>query len=286
MLFFVDESGQYHHKAASAWAVLGAISLPSSRAREFHSEIFANKKEICRVLYEGFKELTKEYIPVEFALFKTPKGIKLGRELGRDETTLAGAQRIPGHRVPGRIIGYTDFELKGRELLNEDTITKCPEIVGAVTRLFETCRSFGCRTFAHAAQRPKIAIDERLLSVWYQRLIERINQMCAECEPPEFGVLVFDESERAKDAKLISSFWRYTFGHELGRQWQNVQLVVFADSSVTPGIEIADITAYVLNAIKQGRRDIGPVYRIILELEWISERGGKSHIGRGIRISK
>ena len=110
--------------------------------------------------------------------------------------------------------------------------------------------------------------------------------MCAECNPPEFGVLVFDESERAKDAKLISGFWRYTFGHELGKQWQNVQLVVFADSSVTPGIEVADIAAYVINAIKQGRRDIGSIYDNILGLEWISERGTESHIGRGIRISK
>ena len=260
--------------------------MPEEKARDFHLATLGVKKEICGVLYDGFKGLNTEEIPVDFALFKTQRGIKFGRDLGGENLRLSNARRLPGHRVPGHITGHTDFELKGRELLNEDTVNKCPKIVDALIKLFETCGIYNCRTFGHTAPRPTTKVDEERLSVWYQRLIERINQMCAECDPPEVALLVFDQTERGKDAKLISNFWRYTFGHELGRHWQNVQLVVFADSSVTPGIEIADITAYVLSGFKQKRKDIKRLYDAILELEWKSNRGSRAHISRGIRVSR
>jgi len=285
MLFFVDESGKFHPASPSRYAVLAAVSLENHRARDFHCEIFRFKRGLCKVLYEEFGGFKPYGIPRDFALYKKGRDIRFGSDLPGDAEAEGKYAKIPGHKIPPTISDTSDFELKGRELLSSDMIAKCPVVVEEIIKLFRIVEYYHCKIFASISTRPGGAVDDHRLSIWYQRLIERVNLMCEEISRNEAGILVFDETDRASDIKTLNNFWRYTLGHEIGKQWHNIQTVLFADSSCTPGIELADIVAYILNAERQGRNDIRALYDEARRLCW--ESGNPEtppHLKYGIRI--
>ena len=287
MLFFVDESGKYHPKSPSPYAVLAAISLANHKARTFHQDVFQYKRDLCKTLYEKLGQLNPYEIPRDFALYKKGKDVKFGRDLHTKGESEERYVKVPGHNVPGTISNMSDFEIKGRELLNPDIVRKCPILIEKIRELLNIAASHQCKVFASISNRPPDTVNEAQLSIWYQRLIERTNLMCTECglTPPEAGILVFDETDRVADIKTLNNFWRYTFGHGHGREWQNIQLVLFADSSCTPGIELADVVAYILNAERQPRDDLRDLYTRVRRLSWESiNQGTPPHLKHGIRI--
>ncbi len=285
MLFFVDESGKYHPASPSRYAVLAAVSLESHRARDFHWEVFRYKRALCNTLYLEFGRLGPYEIPRDFAFYKKGKAIKLGRDLSEENINEGRFVKIPGHRVPPTLSDMSDFELKGRELLNSNMVSRFPVVVEEIIKLLKIAGYYGCKVFASISTRPSGTANDRVLSIWYQRLIERINLMCEEISTTEAAILVFDETDRASDIKTLNNFWRYTFGHQRGREWRNVQAVLFADSSCTAGIELADIIAYILNAERQERDDIRILYSKVRGLHWESNNPETPlHLKYGIRI--
>jgi len=209
----------------------------------------------------------------------------LGRDLTESNINEGRYIKIPGHRVPPTLSDMSDFELKGRELLNINMVSRFPKIVEEIIKLLRIAGYYGCKVFASISTRPGQIPDDRVLSIWYQRLIERINLMCEEISPTEAAILVFDETDRASDIETLNNFWRYTFGHQRGREWRNVQSVLFADSSCTAGIELADIIAYILNAERQDRDDIRILYSKVRDLHWESRNPETPiHLKYGIRI--
>jgi len=135
MLFFVDESGKFHPASPSRYAVLAAVSLENHRARDFHCEIFRYKRALCKVIYEEFGRLKPYEIPRDFALYKKGREIRFGSDLPADTEAEVKYARIPGHKVPPTISDTSDFELKGRELLSSDMVSKCPVVAEEIIKL-------------------------------------------------------------------------------------------------------------------------------------------------------
>ncbi len=85
-----------------------------------------------------------------------------------------------------------------------------------------------------------------------QILIERISMYVAESEEFENAVLILDarmngmgkNPKKNLDATVAKSHMSYVFGNETGKQFMNLmEPPMFADSSISSGIQIADIFA-------------------------------------------
>jgi len=280
MILFVDESGKLEPGSDVEYPTNLGIVLEKSNLVRLHEGVFQVKKTLCGELYDAFKELQHTDLPIDWRAYKRKKGDKLGE--------------LAGHTIPGFLRSPVFFELKGRELLNEYVISRFSKIIfPAISDLINLSEELGVRVFATVAQKPNEIIKESF-NRWYTYLLERVNKYVKEkCEDEKkeiFCTLVFDNIGPKEDKELAKQFWGFRFGHHKGKEMTFLlPTIFFADSSITPGLEIADCFAYIISQTftKKGgepsRSDLEPLRIRVGKLEWESKEGKETHIGRGIR---
>jgi len=182
-----------------------------------------------------------------------------------------------------------EFEIKGHLLLNNRAMTS-PKKLEYVDEILSLCKSHGVLAFAvglgsSPATLPGFAdkAEFKMLVV----LLERIEMMMQEQYPSDMATLVFDSRGEGTDKSRALTFGNFIYGHSLGSNLhQIVDTPLFVSSSITVGIQIADLFAYVLAQYNLGRHET-KLFRIverIRELEWRSNRMDVEYPKRGFRF--
>ena len=153
--------------------------------------------------------------------------------------------------------------------------------LGYVGHVFGLCTRFGCRAFASIVETdaPYTATDG--LRKDYAYLFQRFFYFLEDQDPPEMGIIVFDELEKSRSHILIDQTHRYFRDTAVGRA--RARLVVpeplFVHSDLTTGVQIADLAAYTISwgfrtnqMTKLGRPEIEPFGQQVARLRHRAER--------------
>ena len=185
-----------------------------------------------------------------------------------------------------------EFEIKGRMLLNKRALTS-PKKVEFVEEVISICNQYQLQTFAIGMRQPDKAMlagfsaeDSRIFKV-YHYLLERIESMMQEDHPEDMAIILLDSSDMQTNKQRAIAFGNFIYGHEVGKNMQKiVECPFFVTSSLTPGIQIADLFAYGLAQQNLGRREVKlrEINERIRELEWRSSRVDIEYPLRGYRF--
>lgn len=151
-----------------------------------------------------------------------------------------------------------EFELKGRELLRKGR-AELPKTIKLMKGILNLCHRYRVRTFATIVPRPSPGQEDLIITTHitlrYMLLLESINEFMAEVAPTQKAIIVFDERTRQEDEILAEAFAAFLFRHQRGKRLRCLcDTPFFADSAVTPGLEIVDIMAYCVRCHHCGRR--------------------------------
>ena len=107
----------------------------------------------------------------------------------------------------------------------------------------------------------------------------------AEQFPGDTAVLVFDSQGDKKDKERALEFGNHAYGTSQGRAMEHVvHPPLFASSTVTKGLQVADLFAYALAQQNMGRQEIKPYCDRIREMEWKSAEKLEQRPWRGFQF--
>lgn len=117
-----------------------------------------------------------------------------------------------------------------------------------VKSVFDICRRYRCRAFASIVETDSPPTEADGLRKDYAYLFQRFFYFL-EDEGNEQGIVVFDELEKTQSHLLIDQMRRYFAGTAVGRDRATriISEPFFVHSDLTTGIQIADLTAYVIS---------------------------------------
>ena len=149
-----------------------------------------------------------------------------------------------------------DFEIKGRMLLNQRGLSS-PKKREFVEEILSLCKINQIIAFAIGLRYPHTPTMEGLSEpntfLVISDLVERVEAMMVENFPNELAVMVFDSQEDRKDQERALEFGNYLYGTTRGRAVSHVSdTALFSSSTVTKGLQIADIFAYALSQQNMG----------------------------------
>jgi hypothetical protein len=174
----------------------------------------------------------------------------------------------------------TEAELKGDKLFKKYAF-RCRERFGysrnlsCVEDMFSLCRELGLLSFATITSNPKhmslTTGTKRLLTTPYSYLMERIDRCMAERLPGRMANVLFDSRGLGTDEPLAVAFSNFLFRSPVGQQHTRILATpFFVVSRLTPGIQIADVFAYVAAQVLDGRPECQPYYQRLQDLQWVS----------------
>ena len=100
-------------------------------------------------------------------------------------------------------------------------------------------------------------------------LVERVEAMMREGFPQDMAVIVFDSQGDKKDKERALEYGNYLYGTQRGRGVSHVvDVPLFSSSTVTKGLQIADLVAYAIAQQNMGRSDVKGYCDRIREMEW------------------
>ena len=185
-----------------------------------------------------------------------------------------------------------EFEIKGRMLLSKRALTS-PKKVEFVEEVLSICKRYQLLAFAVGMRQlgePMLTgftpEESRIFKV-YHYLLERIEAMMQEDYPEDMAIVLLDSSDKETNKRRAIAFGNFLYGHEAGKTMQKiVECPFFVTSTLTPGIQIADLFAYALAQQNLGRREakLKEIYDRIRELEWRSSRVDVEYPLRGFRF--
>jgi hypothetical protein len=185
-----------------------------------------------------------------------------------------------------------EFEIKGRMLLNKRAITS-PKKLEFVEEVLSICKHYQLMVFAIGMRQlgePMLTgftpEESRIFRV-YHYLLERVEAMIQEDYPEDMATVLLDSSHKETDKRRAIAFGNFLYGHETGKSMQKiVECPFFVSSTLTPGIQIADLFAYALAQQKLGRRELKlkEIYERIREFEWRSSSVDVEYPLRGFRF--
>ncbi len=200
-----------------------------------------------------------------------------------------------------KVTQYCDHEIKGRDLLRPGWEAH-PRNIEFTRELLSLCRLYDIKSFGVTkqylvAQREEsLILDEAvpganpsdvLLSSLYKYMLERVDLFIRERNREEYGIMIFDEKDLRRDESRAIGFSNFMHRSNFGRAITNVvETAFFVSSRITPGIQIADVFAYVLNQYFDGRRDLREFYDEIAALQFISDDPTAESAWRGIKYMK
>lgn len=148
-----------------------------------------------------------------------------------------------------------DFEVKGRQLLNERAIT-LPKNRESISQLIFLCKEVEAVVFAVVQPGTlTLASQSNRLPNLYRALLWRVNTFMQEKLAEDRALFFFDGIDHETNRKVAISFNNFMHRHHWGKAYQHVlPTPFFCDSEVSPGIQLADVLAYCVNERYVGRR--------------------------------
>ena len=191
-----------------------------------------------------------------------------------------------------RISEPHEFEIKGRMLLNRRALTS-PKKLEFVEEVVSLCKRYQLLAFAvgmRQLEEPMLvgfsSEESRIFRV-YHYLLERVEAMMQESYPDDMAMVLLDSADKETNKCRAIAFGNFLYGHEAGKSMQKiVETPFFVSSSLTPGIQIADLFAYALAQQNLGRKEakLKEIGERIRELEWRSSRVDVEFPLRGFRF--
>ncbi len=154
-----------------------------------------------------------------------------------------------------KIQSPSDLELKGRLLLSERAIT-LPKNREFMRQLIALMKEYSVVPFAvvQDGYLSLAMIKDRFPGI-YRAILRRVDRLMEEKFSNDHAVVFFDEIDHGMNQKIAVSFNNFLFRHSSGMHFRHILPVPnFSDSSVTPGIQLADVLAYCVNERYVGRR--------------------------------
>ena len=181
-----------------------------------------------------------------------------------------------------------DFEIKGRLLLNQRGMTS-PKKREFVEEILSLCKINQVQAFAVGLRYPHTptmaGLSEPNTYLVISDLLERVEAMMMGKFPDDLAVMVFDSQEDKKDKERALEFGNYLYGTAKGRTTLHISdTPIFASSTVTKGVQIADVFAYALSQQNMGRPDIKQYCDRIREMEWKASERNEDGPWRGFRF--
>ncbi|MDP2952427.1 MAG: DUF3800 domain-containing protein [Chloroflexota bacterium] len=149
------------------------------------------------------------------------------------------------------ISGQPDIELKGSQLLTRGTFRRIPAKRELVEAFFDLCRVLPFKIFATIMERPirKIPDDPAFLPNQFRYLLQRADILLQ--GRSDMGIVLFD-GEGMQYGGLSKKFASFLFKSMEGRALTKItDAPFFVDSRVTPGIQIADMSASIIRLYEQ-----------------------------------
>lgn len=173
--------------------------------------------------------------------------------------------------LSGLTLTKEEQEGKGVAFLNRRSLTQISAKREYVESLFEFLRDFDLHTFGITMERPDRVPYESAatLPTQYRWLLERIERFMENEHPTHWALPIFDTRDPSQNRLLSESFTGYMARSTEGRAMQRIiPSPLFVDSSITPGIQIADLFAYVIrlneeNSLYQTRAITDPYFSAI-----------------------
>lgn len=147
------------------------------------------------------------------------------------------------------VYGKDDVEIKATNLIRSKTLD--PRFTNNklfVDKLIDLINSFNIKVFAIIMERPDFTpyTEEGMLHKQYYHLLRRIEFFCEKYDYP-MALTIFDEQDRKEDEKIAIAFNNYLYKTSLGKSFKKIlEVPLFANSKVTPGIQIADLMAGII----------------------------------------
>jgi len=143
-----------------------------------------------------------------------------------------------------------DWEIHARDLLSGRYIP--PTTREFMKEVFALCRLFKIVTFASIMDRPTEAAltpeENPNIHVLYKYLMRRIDCYMHESFPEQRAMFLFDSKDKKSNERLARRFTAFLYKSKAGREYQNIlDTPFFVDSRMTPGIQIVDLFAYIIN---------------------------------------
>jgi hypothetical protein len=153
------------------------------------------------------------------------------------------------NHLGGLTLSKEEEEGKGVAFLNRRSLTQMAAKREYVESLFEFLRDFDLHTFGITMERPEKVPYEgtETLPTQYRWLLERIQRFMENEHPEHWALPIFDTRDPVQNRVLSESFTGYMARSSEGRAMHRIiPSPLFVDSSITPGIQIADLFAYVV----------------------------------------
>lgn len=167
-------------------------------------------------------------------------------DTGRLIRSMFGLRR---NLLGGLKLTKAEQEGKANSLLNRYSLTKSTAKREFVDSLFEFLREFPITAFAIVMERPQqVPYQGRdFLQTHYRRLLQRIDLHMEQSHPSSMAIPIFDGQDPISNRIFADCFTGYMVKSAGGRGLTHVvPTPLFVDSSLTPGIQIADWFAYVI----------------------------------------
>lgn len=150
-----------------------------------------------------------------------------------------------------------NLEVKSNRLLNKRTFERVPQKREFVEGIFETVNNIDLKVFAVVMDLPteEIERDPRWLPIYYRYLLSKIAVFMANDHPDELALIIHDQLDPKSDAILAGKVSDFIFR---SAQDSGLKIVIgsllFVDSFITPGIQLADLFAGALRQYEERRR--------------------------------
>lgn len=209
-------------------------------------------------------------------------------------------------RLKGRFFkrpGIGDFPLRGRLLLNNRAFESFRKIE-FVREVFSLCRLQNVKTFATTQL---VSPREQGVPDAFQRfreqqiltesdhavgrgfplrlayLMERVNSFMLESHPGQSAKLVFKIEGSGGSYAVSSSIMELMYRSPLGRGFRGILgAPLFAPHAHAPGLQIADLFAYIINQHHAGRLRLREFYAEVESMQYVSAFEKDEYELRGI----
>lgn len=151
-----------------------------------------------------------------------------------------------------------EAEIKSTDLIRRQTITKNrTNNKKFVDGLIDIAVGYDISVFAVIMEKPDFEpyVEEGFLPKQYYYLLKRIELFCSKYNLLK-AIVIFDETNEANDKRIATAFNNFLFKSALGKTFEKIlELPLFVSSSITPGIQIADIMAGIIRHYHENELD-------------------------------
>jgi len=260
MLFFIDESG--YEDTNTPYQVLAAVSISEDRVGDFVLDYNDLKREILRWTDTKIHDPNTEIHANAFLQKRNFRWANKTDFLTEPERT--------------DLLKQLNTDVGKRKATDAEKAAKGQSIIEFMRKTIDLVESYDCYTFASVINNDAPdQIGEDYLRKDYSYLFERFAELIrCECDKYERGLIIHDSEDKKLAGKLIKQMTEYFSATGKGRERTKYlcPFPFFAESHLTPFVEIADLAAYCIN---WGYRS-GPINeRTRTELEEFGQGFGK-----------